>query len=140
MAIIDILTHYDAKKKAAHAAKTVKHGVSISAWFPLCSLLPVVQGPAQVHSFPRSCPVPSIAQVPCRGCAPAQSQSSQGPWQLTAPARLFCYPLGLLTDTCIMRILHKFFFCLKNASKTKVLNDDSSFNMKCLELKHLVSA
>lgn len=29
MAIIDILTHYDAKKKAAHAAKTVKHGVSI---------------------------------------------------------------------------------------------------------------
>ncbi|XP_060705027.1 phosphatidylinositol 5-phosphate 4-kinase type-2 beta isoform X4 [Hemiscyllium ocellatum] len=26
MAIIDILTHYDAKKKAAHAAKTVKHG------------------------------------------------------------------------------------------------------------------
>lgn len=34
MAIIDILTHYDAKKKAAHAAKTVKHGVSISALFP----------------------------------------------------------------------------------------------------------
>lgn len=28
MAIIDILTLYDAKKKAAHAAKTVKHGVS----------------------------------------------------------------------------------------------------------------
>lgn len=28
MAIIDILTPYDAKKKAAHAAKTVKHGVS----------------------------------------------------------------------------------------------------------------
>ncbi|KAB0352958.1 hypothetical protein FD755_004891 [Muntiacus reevesi] len=27
MAIIDILTHYDAKKKAAHAAKTVKHGI-----------------------------------------------------------------------------------------------------------------
>lgn len=28
MAIIDILTPYDTKKKAAHAAKTVKHGVS----------------------------------------------------------------------------------------------------------------
>ncbi|CAJ0922950.1 unnamed protein product [Ranitomeya imitator] len=28
MAIIDILTHYDAKKKAAHAAKTVKHGLT----------------------------------------------------------------------------------------------------------------
>ncbi len=28
MAVIDILQHYDAKKKAAHAAKTVKHGVS----------------------------------------------------------------------------------------------------------------
>lgn len=37
MAIIDILTHYDAKKKAAHAAKTVKHGVSISVFFLLCS-------------------------------------------------------------------------------------------------------
>lgn len=33
MAIIDILTHYDAKKKAAHAAKTVKHGVSIWVGF-----------------------------------------------------------------------------------------------------------
>ncbi|KAJ3611560.1 hypothetical protein NHX12_021575 [Muraenolepis orangiensis] len=28
MAVIDILQHYDAKKKAAHAAKTVKHGYS----------------------------------------------------------------------------------------------------------------
>lgn len=28
MAVIDILQYYDAKKKAAHAAKTVKHGVS----------------------------------------------------------------------------------------------------------------
>ena len=36
MAIIDILTHYDAKKKAAHAAKTVKHGVSIGT-FPALS-------------------------------------------------------------------------------------------------------
>lgn len=26
MGLIDILTQYDAKKKAAHAAKTVKHG------------------------------------------------------------------------------------------------------------------
>uniref|UniRef100_A0A8C6ME34 1-phosphatidylinositol-5-phosphate 4-kinase n=1 Tax=Nothobranchius furzeri TaxID=105023 RepID=A0A8C6ME34_NOTFU len=33
MAIIDILTHYDAKKKAAHAAKTVKHGVSDEAFW-----------------------------------------------------------------------------------------------------------
>uniref|UniRef100_A0A8C2L1X0 Phosphatidylinositol 5-phosphate 4-kinase type-2 alpha n=1 Tax=Cyprinus carpio TaxID=7962 RepID=A0A8C2L1X0_CYPCA len=29
MAVIDILTPYDAKKKAAHAAKTVKHGVRV---------------------------------------------------------------------------------------------------------------
>ena len=40
MAIIDILTHYDAKKKAAHAAKTVKHGVSISTLFPSLLLGP----------------------------------------------------------------------------------------------------
>lgn len=31
MGLIDILTQYDAKKKAAHAAKTVKHGVSQSS-------------------------------------------------------------------------------------------------------------
>lgn len=30
MGLIDILTQYDAKKKAAHAAKTVKHGVRVS--------------------------------------------------------------------------------------------------------------
>lgn len=42
MAIIDILTHYDAKKKAAHAAKTVKHGVSISLCFCLSSWVDAV--------------------------------------------------------------------------------------------------
>lgn len=40
MAIIDILTHYDAKKKAAHAAKTVKHGVSI--WVGFFPLIPFI--------------------------------------------------------------------------------------------------
>lgn len=30
MGLIDVLTQYDTKKKAAHAAKTVKHGVSQS--------------------------------------------------------------------------------------------------------------
>lgn len=39
MAIIDILTHYDAKKKAAHAAKTVKHGVSVKISALLFALL-----------------------------------------------------------------------------------------------------
>lgn len=33
MGLIDILTHYDTKKKAAHAAKTVKHGVSRTSAF-----------------------------------------------------------------------------------------------------------
>lgn len=33
MGLIDILTQYDTKKKAAHAAKTVKHGVSQSSVF-----------------------------------------------------------------------------------------------------------
>jgi len=27
MGLVDVLTHYDTRKKAAHAAKTVKHGV-----------------------------------------------------------------------------------------------------------------
>lgn len=37
MGLIDILTQYDAKKKAAHAAKTVKHGVRVpqSLCFPV---------------------------------------------------------------------------------------------------------
>lgn len=38
MAIIDILTPYDTKKKAAHAAKTVKHGVRKNYFFALISL------------------------------------------------------------------------------------------------------
>ena len=33
MGLIDILTHYDTKKKAAHAVKTAKHGVSFSLFF-----------------------------------------------------------------------------------------------------------
>ncbi|XP_045344593.1 phosphatidylinositol 5-phosphate 4-kinase type-2 beta isoform X2 [Leopardus geoffroyi] len=37
MAIIDILTPYDAKKKAAHAAKTVKHGGIALCTRPRCS-------------------------------------------------------------------------------------------------------
>lgn len=43
MAVIDILQHYDAKKKAAHAAKTVKHGVSalkqIQLFIYFCNIL-----------------------------------------------------------------------------------------------------
>lgn len=35
MGLIDILTQYDAKKKAAHAAKTVKHGVRFPKAFAL---------------------------------------------------------------------------------------------------------
>ena len=35
MGLIDVLTQYDARKKAAHAAKTVKHGVR-----PPCPPLP----------------------------------------------------------------------------------------------------
>ena len=30
MGLIDVLTQYDTRKKAAHAAKTVKHGVRCS--------------------------------------------------------------------------------------------------------------
>lgn len=37
MGLIDILTQYDAKKKAAHAAKTVKHGVSFPEPFLCCN-------------------------------------------------------------------------------------------------------
>lgn len=37
MGLIDILTQYDAKKKAAHAAKTVKHGVSFPKPFLSCN-------------------------------------------------------------------------------------------------------
>lgn len=49
MAIIDILTPYDAKKKAAHAAKTVKHGVS---------------PPCRLRAFRSQTPRPSARPVP----------------------------------------------------------------------------
>jgi hypothetical protein len=41
MGLMDILTQYDAKKKAAHAAKTVKHGVRVpqGLYFPIWTLL-----------------------------------------------------------------------------------------------------
>lgn len=32
MGLIDVLTQYDTKKKAAHAAKSVKHGVRHHGW------------------------------------------------------------------------------------------------------------
>ena len=32
MGLIDILTHYDTRKKAAHAVKTAKHGVRSMVW------------------------------------------------------------------------------------------------------------
>lgn len=66
MAIIDILTHYDAKKKAAHAAKTVKHGVSISVLFPSQRL-----GPQRLCLSCRdqlqAGQSPSVVLVPCGG-------------------------------------------------------------------------
>ena len=47
MGLIDVLTQYDTKKKAAHAAKTVKHGVSnrtgrmkVNVWRSKCSAVP----------------------------------------------------------------------------------------------------
>ena len=41
MAIIDMLTLWSAKKKAAHAAKTVKHGVS-HCFFVACMDTPIL--------------------------------------------------------------------------------------------------
>lgn len=69
MAIIDILTPYDAKKKAAHAAKTVKHGVSSPSLQP-----GPVGGPSdsQASSFTETLPPPL----------------SQGRGQEERPARL----------------------------------------------------
>lgn len=58
MAIIDILTPYDAKKKAAHAAKTVKHGVS-----PPCCPTPPTSWtpPGTPAALPASWSAPSIS-------------------------------------------------------------------------------
>lgn len=38
MGLIDVLTQYDTKKKAAHAAKAVKHGVRQQGWVGRCRL------------------------------------------------------------------------------------------------------
>lgn len=39
MGLIDVLTQYDTKKKAAHAAKTVKHGVSVTRVGVCCCVM-----------------------------------------------------------------------------------------------------
>lgn len=66
MAIIDILTHYDAKKKAAHAAKTVKHGVSISVLFPSQRLGPRCRCLSCWDQL-QAGQSPSVVLVPCGG-------------------------------------------------------------------------
>lgn len=38
MGLIDVLTQYDTKKKAAHAAKAVKHGVRHQGPVSVCCL------------------------------------------------------------------------------------------------------
>lgn len=55
MAIIDILTHYDAKKKAAHAAKTVKHGVSLRTTSSCVSLLLHMKEAEDTEIYRRIC-------------------------------------------------------------------------------------
>lgn len=76
MGLIDILTQYDAKKKAAHAAKTVKHGVSCGGevWIPLQGLwLP------RHPWFARSCPGLRPGQA-VRGPGGLQVAASIWPW------------------------------------------------------------
>lgn len=56
MGLIDVLTQYDTKKKAAHAAKTVKHGVSSTreegkAVEGCCQLLSTVEIHSAVPAF-----------------------------------------------------------------------------------------
>lgn len=120
MAIIDILTHYDAKKKAAHAAKTVKHGVSLWVLFLLCAW------PRVVVCGGRTCPRlrlpesfsgsyslqgPSGRPRACRGPAlplPAAGQASGESLELI-PVSPFHTP-AIPIDTCITRMLCKYFF------------------------------
>lgn len=66
MAIIDILTPYDTKKKAAHAAKTVKHGVSLAqggfwVWGFCSAASPGVEGVPSTNPPARV----GILQAPC---------------------------------------------------------------------------
>lgn len=64
MAIIDILTPYDAKKKAAHAAKTVKHGVSPSCCLQApCSETPRPPRPTQAP-YCSPCQVVCLVDIP----------------------------------------------------------------------------
>uniref|UniRef100_F7BQA1 1-phosphatidylinositol-5-phosphate 4-kinase n=1 Tax=Equus caballus TaxID=9796 RepID=F7BQA1_HORSE len=59
MAIIDILTPYDAKKKAAHAAKTVKHGVSSPCLHPGPVGGPPTPGEGGLRALRRHSPAPT---------------------------------------------------------------------------------
>lgn len=130
MAIIDILTHYDAKKKAAHAAKTVKHGVSICRLVPSApgpSTRSAVPGPAQVclsRSRSESCSgscscgarVLSVRFRATNADTSLLPPRTPGFWQVTGT-----HTLGTGIDTCIPRISYMFFF--ENYFKDKSAED-----------------
>lgn len=116
MAIIDILTPYDAKKKAAHAAKTVKHGVSefpspqvqASAvrlhpmrWEWTRALLPRRVGeqpPIHPPAFPSAACFSTSAQPGQVINTTYFSLELSGLWAQAAS----CFPWGLLGVLCIL--------------------------------------
>ena len=128
MAIIDILTHYDAKKKAAHAAKTVKHGVSIFLLFPSLLLGPWVLQAVPFHFDAQS---PSVVLVSCRGSeCKIQGQQMPMPMRPFSTAYVFSkspklscdsslYIPGIFMDTCITRMLYKFFSVWRMSQRWK---------------------
>lgn len=106
MGLIDILTQYDAKKKAAHAAKTVKHGVRVPKNLPFPDLAVFLP-----ESF--------LGQI--SGVAKAGKQAGEGgrtgsgeevvrwpdTWFCTSSHRrgqrsLLCIPSSMLSDSWIL--------------------------------------
>lgn len=92
MAIIDILTPYDAKKKAAHAAKTVKHGVSSPCFHPGSGAGPQTPGrPPALRGRSRSSSRDREGEQPaCCLCS-----LSASPAQLVSPTPFSLRPLAL---------------------------------------------
>lgn len=125
MAIIDILTHYDAKKKAAHAAKTVKHGVSIPVLFP--SLLPA-SCPAGISSgplLPTALPTVPPSLFPAGVTFWCQSQS-----RAFGKSQLFF--LGIMHHEST---LYKFVLLEKCFRQKDWMMTAKCFTMKCSDLK-----
>lgn len=116
------------RKEAFHAfRKTVKHGVVASVWFPSGSLLPVAGPRRSTLSWELPSPFPWPG-LPVGLHSNAESELPRPLASHLDSCAALLLPTGVINRHMHHENITQILFCLKNASKTKALNDDSCFN------------